>query len=520
MKIYKKLIKKIIKISYYFNAFITSLKSKFTMLITKIHKDYQKLLGTHISVNGWVKTMRNQKQPIFISISDGSSDKFLQIIASSDKLTNMDLIAKITTGSSINVTGTLIESPGSGQLFEIMASEIKIYQICDSTFPLQKVGLSLEFMRTKAHQRHRSNVIRAVAVVKSNIMSSFKDYYRDNNYTHIDLPVLTTNACESGCQPLQVTSLINNGKISSIPVQTDAADCIDFTQDFFNNPVYMTVSNQLHLECFAHGLGRVWTITQATRGEPSQTTKHLACFNMLEAEFCFGDLSDNITVAESCIKYCVQQALLKCPGEMGILAYAAVPTDKNGKKPKLEPNAKYPLITKLEKIINEPFIRITHQDAITLLLKIHATKPFNNTPEYSGDLSGEHEMFLVQHFNHPVIVMYYPKAVKAFYMPVHHMVKIDDKTIEYVDCFDLLMDIGEVVGGSQRIWNEADLISRMEEVSIDHKHLNWYVDLRRHGSVPHGGFGLGIERLTAVITGMANVKDCISFPITLHHCTY
>lgn len=233
------------------------------------------------------------------------------------------------------------------------------------------------------------------------------------------------------------------------------------------------------------------------------TTKHLATFSMLEWEFCFGILDDNIGIAESLIQYCAKQILDKCSEEVAML-------ERN------DPSIK----DKLEKIAAEPFQRINHLDAIKLLKEQHAMIPFTEEPRFDGDLTGEYERWLVRHFGKPVVVMRYPKVVKAFYMPVYETKEIDGINIEYVDCFDLLMDIGEVVGGSQRIWNEIELVKRMQEIGMDPKHLDWYVDLRRYGSVPHGGAGLGIERLTAALTGMTNVKDCISFPITIHSCTH
>ena len=474
------------------------------MQITKIFGDYPSLLDKEISVSGWVKTCRDQKQMIFIHLSDGTTQKTLQIVASPDNVTNITELAAITTGTSLSVSGILVKSPAKGQLFELSARQIIIYQICPGNYPLQKVGLPLDFMRSFPHLRHRSNIMRAMFLCKSVIVKSIHDFFTSGNYCYVDLPILTTNACEGGCQPLQVTSLLDSGKISDIPAITTDTNQIDFTKDFFDNPVYLTVSNQLHLECFAHGMGYVYTITPATRGEPSQSTKHLAHFSMLEVEFCFGELSDNISIAEKCIKYCATEILNKCKNELEVLNKAS-----GGK-----------LIEKIIKIISEPFIRIEHRDAITILRESHKTIPFIEEPQYAGDLSGEHERFLVKHFNHPVVVMRYPKKVKAFYMPIHHCIKEENASIQYVDCFDLLMDIGEVVGGSQRIWNEKELLSRMNELDIDSKHLDWYVDLRRYGSVPHGGFGLGIERLVAALTGMANVKDCISFPLTVHHCTH
>lgn len=502
------------------------------MLLSYIFQNYETLLDTEISVNGWVKTCRDHKQMIFIHISDGSTQKTLQIIASLDHLTTIAGLSQITTGTSIFVRGILIKSPAKDQNFELSAREVQIYQICDQAFPLQKVGLSLEFMRNFPHLRHRSNIMRAVFVIKSCIMKSIHDFFTDKSYCQVDLPILTSNACESGCQPLQVTNLLTDGKILDIPVimvkketrvtsramkcivgaDTYMADTpteeIDFTKDFFDKPVYLTVSNQLHLECFAHGLGNVYTITQATRGEPSQTSKHLATFNMLEWESCFGTLNDNINIAESLIKYCANQILKKCVDEIAIL-------DKNEKG----------TTDKIKKIANEPFHRISHLDAIKLLKTHHLEIPFVDEPKYNNDLSTEHERWLVNYFGKPVAVMRYPKAVKAFYMPVYETIDVNESEninsqIEYVDCYDLLMDIGEVVGGSQRIWNEQELISRMKESGVNPSHLDWYVNLRKYGSVPHGGAGIGIERLTAALTGMHNIKDCISFPITIHSCPY
>lgn len=484
------------------------------MQIIEIFKSYETLIDSEIEVSGWVKTCRDQKEMIFIHLSDGTTQKTLQVIIKPENIC-LDKYRGITTGTSLTIKGFVVKSPAKGQLFEISATEIKYCHICPHDFPFQKIGLSTEYMRNYPHLRHRSNAMRAVFAVKSLVMKSIHDYFSNKNFCYVDLPVLTTNACEGGCQPLQVTSLIDSGNITDIPVvsvettenniisSTQTSE-IDFKKDFFGNKVYLTVSNQLHLECFAHGLGYVYTITPATRGEPSQSTKHLAYFNMLEAEFCFGDLSDNIDLAENCIKYCVNQVMTKYPEELAVLSMAS---DKK-------------LIEKLGKISTEPFVRIKHQDAITLLKENHSSEKFADVPEFTGDLSGEHERFLVRHFGKPVVVMQYPKNVKAFYMPVVSTAEHDGELVEYVDCFDLLMDIGEVVGGSQRISDETELTNRMTELGIDTKHLDWYVSLRRFGTVPHGGFGIGIERLVAVITGMTNVKDCISFPITVHHCTH
>ncbi|AGC02177.1 asparaginyl t-RNA synthetase [Acanthamoeba polyphaga moumouvirus] len=473
-----------------------------TMQINKLLNSYEYYLDQVVGVNGWIKTCRQQGQVIFVHLSDGTSQTTLQIVISSEYTDNFNEVNNLTTGTSINVIGKLVKSPAAKQVVELLAQRVTIYQICDSSFPMQKVGLPLDFLRTLPHLRHRTNIMRAIFSIKSRIMLSIHDFFSTSNYIYVDIPALTTNACEGGCHPLQVTSLLDKGETNQIPVIPNTTK-INFTQDFFNKPVYLTVSNQLHLECFAHGLGYVYTITPATRGEPSQSTKHLAHFSMLEVESCFGDLKDNMDVAENFIKYCTSQVLKYCENELKVLEFS-----NKG------------LIKKLEKIVSDKFIRIAHRDAILLLQKIHENKPFQERPEFNDDLTGEHEKFLVKHFGNPVIVMRYPKQVKAFYMPVHHSINQENNSIEYVDCFDLLMDIGEVVGGSQRIWDYNELSSRMNELNIDKEHLKWYLDLRKYGSVPHGGFGLGIERLVAVLTGMINIKDCATFPITVHHCEY
>jgi len=470
------------------------------MLLSNLFDNYRDIIKTEIEVNGWVKTCRSQKQMLFIHISDGSSQSTLQIIATANKIENFDEISKITTGTSLNVKGLLVESPAKGQLVELNANFIKLYQICPTTFPLQKVGLPLEFLRTVSHLRHRSNIIRATFKIRSETEYLINSFFHSNDFCLVDIPMLTTNACEGGCQPLQVTSLLDSGLISNIPTELINPNKIDFHKDFFGNPVYLTVSNQLHLECFAHGLNQVYTMTQATRGEPSVSTKHLANFSMLEWEFCFGDLNKNIDIAENLIKYIIAGVLQYCSAEIKVL---------NAVSNEL-------LIPKLQNLVNEPFKRMKHIEAISFLRGANQIEPFIEEPKFDGDLSGEHERYLVKHFGCPVIVTNYPKKVKAFYMPVCEIVN----AIEYVDCYDLLMDIGEVVGGSQRIWSEVELLGRMSESNIDPDHLSWYVDLRRFGSVPHGGAGLGIERLVAVITGMLNIKDCVTFPLTIHHCTH
>lgn len=471
------------------------------MLITEIFRDADSLIGTDITVSGWVKTARAQKKMIFLQVSDGTSAD-LQCVISSDAA-NFDALTKITTGSSVKVTGKLSQSPGKGQAFELVSSLTEIYQICDHSFPLQKVDLTAEHLRKFCHLRQRTNIQRSIMAIGSKVAFKFQQWFVEKDFTLVQLPIISQNSCEGGCQPLQVTSLLEKQTRSQIPTR-NGTDTIDFSKDFFDKSIYLSVSNQLPLECMAHGLTRVLTMTPATRGEPSQTTKHLAHFVMPEIEACFTVLDDTIGFAEQSIKYCVQSVLKDCQTEIAYLDNVCGKT----------------LVAKLDKISTVPFVRIEHRDAITLLQDIHKTVPFVDYPSYDGDLSGEHERCLVKHFDHPVIVMRYPKKVKAFYMPVCRSDEIDGQTIEYVECFDLLMDIGEVVGGSQRIWKLDELDARMIETGIDPNSMDWYRDLRKYGSVPHGGFGIGLERLVAVISGQTNVKDCTAFPCTIHHCDY
>ena len=444
---------------------------------------------SEFEVCGWVKTARSQKKRVFVELVDGSHQGHIQVLMNADSISNIEQCRGLTTGSSLRIKGALVKSPAAGQPFELVATEVEIYQIADGSFPFQKVdSLTLEYMRQFPQSRHRTATMHAVFAIKSQIMKSIHNYFSENEFFHIDLPILTTNACEGGCAPLQVTALTTTGKVTDIPVEsytrmiqtreidepptieTIKTDSIDFSKDFFGNEVFLTVSNQLHLETAAIGMGSVYTITPATRGEPSQSTRHLAYFNMLEWEFCFSDLNQNIGHAEGCIKRCANDVIQFCAPELEVLNEVS-----EGK-----------LIAKINKISAEPFERISHRDAITLLLKHHVETPFVETPVYANDLAGEHERFLVKHFDKPVVVMRYPMNVKAFYMPVYHTLDAPDGSgaISYVDCYDLLMDIGETVGGSQRIWDEKELCDRMDAQSINKKHLQWYIDLRRHGSFP------------------------------------
>lgn len=488
--------------------------------IAEIFRDHVPLLDTVVGVKGWVKTCRDQKNMIFIHLSDGTDQRTLQVIADPALVKDVAMrdLAAITTGTSLHVRGILVKSPAKGQAFELSAREVVIDQICPVTFPFQKTGLTMEFMRGYPHLRQRSNIMRAVFKLRSVVTMAIHEFLQRRDYIFLDIPVITTNACEGGCQPLQVTSLLVDGKASKIPTKTiprvtdpltglvtveTITDDIDFKKDFFCQPVYLTVSNQLHLEALMHGLGYVYTMTPASRGEPSQTTKHLAHFTMMEYEGIFDSLSENIDTIESLMKYCAQKVLTDCVEELRVLAFAT-------------PG----LVEKLKKMVAEPFVRIQHRDAVRLLKKMHTETPFSEMPEFAGDLSGEMERALVRHFAQPVVVMCYPKAVKAFYMPVDHVVEEDGTKIEYVACYDLLTDIGETVGGSQRITDEAELVARMRAQGMDPSHLDWYVQLRRYGTISHGGCGLGVERFIAYLAGLASVQDACTYPITVKHCTY
>lgn len=474
------------------------------------------LIGKHFTIHGWIRTMRVQGAHTlaFVSLTDGSCQDALQIVCHIEhdtKKTFEHLFKTGTTGASLKVLGTIIKSPAKGQLFELQATEVEVLGHVDGkSYPMSKTRdkLSMEYLREQQHLRVRTNTFGALARVRSALTLAMHEYFSDSNFVFVDLPFITDSECEGGANPLQVTVLLTD-KVSDIPVKCTTnnktitkTDEIDFNKDFFGKKVFLTVSAQLHLETYACALSNVYTMTRAFRGEPSSTPRHLAELNMLEWETCFTTLEDNIDYAETFIKHCIGYLMENCPEEMKFF-------DKQ-----VRPG----LINELKKLYDEPFVKTTHEEAVKVL-KQHVEEKkvvFINEPKYDEDLSNEHEKYLVDKvYNGPCVVRYYPQKVKAFYMPV-----ISDTGIKRVNCYDLLTRIGELVGGSQRISDYDELVGRMDELKMDKKKLDWYLDLRRYGSVPHGGAGIGFERLVMLMTGIDNIRDTIPFYRTVKDCQH
>ena len=487
-------------------------------------------IGKVVEVCGWVKTARlggkNDKLIGFIELADGSCLQHLQIVSAMDVLTADkknyfdDLYHKAKTGSSLRIKGLIIKSPAKGQSIEMQTHEYQIFgEVLDpATYPISKNELSLDYLRTVPHLRPRTDTFIAINTVKSVLLVALREYFDKIKFHEVQVPLLTDNECEAGAFPFQATTLLSNGKVDDIPLQNDKK-LIDFKKDFFEKKVYLTVSGQLHLECLVlGGMNKAWCMTTAFRAEPSHTPLHGAEFLMAELEFCFSTLKDNMDVNEGCIKYCLRRILERCSNELQFL------------QQKFKPD----LIETLKKYVTQPFVRTTHEECVKLMLadiasgkvKIDPTKPadgdiytFREAPKYDDDLSKDHEKYITQilYGGLPVFCCLYPKLIKAFYMPVINK----GDPIERVDNFDLLAPgIGEIAGGSQRESDYKNLLIRMKEMGVPPESLEFYLDLRKYGTVPHGGSGIGLDRLLMICTGVINIRDMIPFPRTCGTCYY
>ena len=446
---------------------------------------------------------------MFIVIGDGTSVKTLQAVCEKGGEYNYEEVKECSPGSSICVKGKIVESPVNKENIEMQVEKVEIYGkvVQKDQYPIGKTKLPLEYLRSIPHMRPRTNTFVAISKIKSSIFQATYKFFNENGFTHVDLPVLTENECESGCQTLQVTHLLEKGSVKEIPCKTKdntKSDTIDFSQDYFGKKVSLTVSAQLHLETYACALSKCFTITRAFRGEKSLTNHHLCEFNMVEWESCFITLKDNIKIAEDYIKYCLKYVIDNNTDDIDFL----------------QNHHKSNLYEKLINVINKPFVITSHHDAI-LQLQEHVKQglvTFTHEPLLTDDLAKEHEKYITDKLydNSIVVVCYFPKAVKAFYMPV-----IDSSSVPRVDCFDILIPgVGETVGGSMRETDYTILLNRMLELNIDPSCLDFYLDLRKYGTVPHGGAGLGLERLIQFITGMDNIRDVISYPRTYKSCQF
>ena len=441
--------------------------------------------GQKVLAKGWVRTKRGNKNVAFIALNDGSTINNIQIVADVAKFEE-ELLKRITTGACIAVTGDLVESMGSGQAVEIQADAIRIYGEADpNTYPLQKKGHTLEFLRTIAHLRPRTNTFGAVLRIRHAMAFAIHKYFNDKGFVYLHTPIITASDCEGAGDMFQVTTLDMN----NLP-RTENGD-IDYSQDFFGRHTSLTVSGQLEGELGAMALGEIYTFGPTFRAENSNTPRHLAEFWMIEPEMAFYEIGDNMDLAEDFIKYLVRYALDNCTDDLKFL------NDMFDKE----------LIGRLESVVNTEFVRLTYTEGIRILEA--SGEKFEFPVSWGVDLQSEHERYLVErHFRKPVIMTDYPKDIKAFYMKQND----DGRTVRGMDV--LFPKIGEIIGGSQREESYDKLMARIEELHMDTTNLWWYLDTRRFGTAPHSGFGLGFERLLLFVTGMANIRDVIPFPRT------
>ncbi len=445
--------------------------------------------GKEVLAKGWVRTKRGNRQVKFIALNDGSTINNIQVVAETEKF-DEELIKRITTGASLAVRGQLVESIGSGQKVELKAESIEIYGECDPMrYPLQKKDTSLEYLRTVAHMRMRTNTFGAVLRIRNAMAYAIHTFFQKKGFVYLHTPLITESDCEGAGQMFQVTTLDLDK-----PLPRNKKGEIDYNEDFFGKQTSLTVSGQLEGELGATAVGEIYTFGPTFRAENSNTPRHLAEFWMIEPEMAFYDIKDNMDLAEEFIKYLVSWALENCIDDIRFL------------------NDKYDegLIERLRSVIGTEFVRLEYTEGIRILEEAAKNGVQFEYPVYWGvDLQSEHERYLVEkHFQKPVILTGYPKEIKAFYM------KQDDngKTVRAMDV--LFPKIGEIIGGSEREWSLEKLENRISELGMSRKNLEWYIDTRRFGSVPHSGFGLGFERLLLFVTGMSNIRDVIPFPRT------
>lgn len=452
--------------------------------------DILKLTPTNeiINVKGWVRSKRGNKNVNFIALNDGSTIQNIQLVVDVEKF-GEEYLKPISTGACISVNGILVASQGQGQAVEINASEIQIYGEADPlTYPLQKKGHSLEFLREIAHLRPRTNTFSAILRIRHAMAFAIHNYFNNHGFFYLHTPIITASDCEGAGQMFQVTTM----DLQNIP--KDESGKVNFSEDFFGKPANLTVSGQLEGELGALALGSIYTFGPTFRAENSNTPRHLAEFWMIEPEVAFYEIEDNMDLAEDFLKYLIQYALDNCKED---LAFLNQMWDKE-------------LIERLEFVTNNKFIRLSYTEGIKILEEaVKNGHKFEFPVSWGTDLQSEHERYLVEtHFKCPVILSDYPKEIKAFYMKLND----DNKTVRAMDV--LFPKIGEIIGGSQREESYEKLKSRIEEMNIPLKDMWWYLETRKYGTAPHSGFGLGFERLLLFVTGMGNIRDVIPFART------
>ena len=454
--------------------------------ITVSQARHQDAIGRTVRVQGWIRTRRDSKGGFsFLEVNDGSCQGNLQVVADGSLANYESEIKKLATGCSITIDGEVRKSPAKGQATELHASSVTVHGWADSEhYPMQKKGHSFEFLRTIAHLRPRTNTFGAIARLRNCVSRSIHDFLQEQGFLYIHSPIITASDCEGAGEMFKVTTF----NLAQVPLEKGA---VDSSKDFFHRPAYLTVSGQLQAEIFACSLGKVYTFGPTFRAENSNTSRHLAEFWMVEPEMAFYSLEDNMDLAEAFLKRIVQDALNRCGEDMQFF------------KDRIDQE----VFTRLDGILRSEFLRLSYTDAIDILIK--SGEKFEFPVTWGMDLQSEHERFLTEKmFRRPIILFDYPRTLKPFYMRVNE----DGKTVRAMDV--LVPGVGEIIGGSQREERLEILEERMREQKLDPASYWWYLDLRKYGTVPHSGFGLGLERTLLFLSGMANIRDVIPFPRT------
>ena len=456
--------------------------------IKELYKNREAYYDKEITIGGWVRSNRDSKTFGFIVVNDGSYFETLQIVYN-DSMDNFADITKLNVGAAIIVKGTLVATPQAKQPFEIQATEVVVEGSSTPDYPLQKKRHSIEYLRTIAHLRPRTNTFQAVFRVRSLAAYAIHKFFQDRGFVYVNTPLITGSDCEGAGEMFRVTTL----DMENLPKNADGT--VDYTQDFFNKETSLTVSGQLNGETYAQAFRSIYTFGPTFRAENSNTTRHAAEFWMIEPEIAFADLEDNMNLAESMLKYIINYVMENAPEEMNFFNSFV---DKG-------------LLERLNNVANSDFARVTYTEAIEILEKNNDN--FDYKVAWGCDLQTEHERYLTEQvFKRPVFVTNYPKDIKAFYMKMND----DNKTVAAVDC--LVPGIGEIIGGSQREDDYDKLLARMQEMGLNPDDYGFYLDLRKYGSTRHAGFGLGFERCVMYLTGMSNIRDVIPFPRTVNNC--
>jgi len=449
----------------------------------KIRDISEKNIDEEVTLFGWVRTVRSQKTFSFIEITDGSRFKTLQLVADASIPGYEELLDKVSTGASIKATGIIVASPGGKQSVEMKLESAEVLGTCPPDYPLQKKRHSFEYLRTIAHLRPRTNTQGAVARVRNKLAFSSHAFFQEKGFLYLQSPIITASDCEGAGEMFQVTT----HNLENVPKTEDGS--VNFKEDFFGKPSFLTVSGQLNAEAYALAFSDVYTFGPTFRAENSHTSRHLAEFWMIEPEMAFADLNDDMDCAEAYLKYLLGQVLEHC--EEDLMFFNSF-VEKG-------------LLDRLQHVYSSPFERLTYTDAISILEK--SGKKFEYPVKWGIDLQSEHERYIAEeHCKKPVILTDYPKEIKAFYMRDND----DGKTVAAMDV--IVPQIGEIIGGSQREERYDRLVSKIEANGLNPADYEWYLDLRKFGSVPHSGFGLGFERLVQFVTGVENIRDAIAFP--------